>query len=359
MERRSRVLMFGPDLGATSGISNVVNNWLQAGLRDDVELEYISTLDNYVQGQYLIKTFNALRAYIIFFLKSFRHVDLVHIHLSFGMSFYRKLPILMYSKLRGFKTVIHLHGSSFMEFYEDGPTIQKKLIQWLFNRTDAVFVLSKAWKEFIEGISYNTNIYTIYNGAILDQFSEGVHSEEGISIAFMGRLGRRKGTYDLLEAFKRLSSQVPQAHLVLGGDGEVEQVCELVAKNNMEKRVKVLGWVSGKEKIDVFNEADVYVLPSYNEGLPGSILEAMAASTPIVSTPVGGISEAVIEGQNGYLINPGDVDGLYRSLLILCQDKKMRVAMGKRSREIIECHFNIEKIVDEITDTYDKLILEK
>src|SRR5690606_10983036 len=127
-------------------------------------------------------------------------------------------------------------------------------------------------------------------------------------ISSMGRLGSRKGTWDLLEAFKRLAAEVPNVRLVLGGDGEIDKARRIVARDGLEARVTIAGWLSGAEKLDVFNRTDIYALPSYHEGLPASIVEAMAAGAPIVSTPVGGIPEAVTDAFNGFLVAPGDVD---------------------------------------------------
>jgi glycosyltransferase involved in cell wall biosynthesis len=177
-----------------------------------------------------------------------------------------------------------------------------------------------------------------------------------ISIAFMGRLGQRKGVYDLLEAFRRVSEELPNVQLLLGGDGEIEQVRKEVLRCGLEDRVQILGWVNGQDKFDVFDQADIYVLPSYNEGLPGSILEAMASSTPIISTPVGGIPEAVNEGVNGYLVDPGDVDSLYSRLLMLCKDSGLRLRMGEASRKLVEEKFDIKEIVNKVIIVYQDIL---
>lgn len=357
MQDKPKILMFGPSLTATSGISAVVNNWLEAGMAEKVDLDYIPTLIHYVPGRYVGKFLDALRSYCHLLVKSLGPIDIVHIHLSSGMSFYRKLIIFRYARLRRLKTAVHLHGSTFEKFYEDGTRFQKKLIRSLFDCSDAILVLSQAWKAFVRSISTNKNIYIIYNGASLSKFSPKIDNAEETVIAFMGRLGMRKGTYDLLEAFEQLSGEVPEAHLVLGGDGDVDEVKSIVKKKKMAHRVDVLGWVSGPQKIEIFKRADIYALPSYNEGLPGSILEAMAAGVPIISTPVGGIAEAVIEGKNGFLIEPGDVEALHLRLLTLCRDKKLRERMGRESIHLIRQKFDIEKILIDVLEVYQKMLI--
>lgn len=357
--RKLNVLMFGPHPDATGGISTVVSNWMEAGIENNINLDYISTIDDVAPGYYFRKILNAIKAYFIFIKKKRKDIDLVHIHMSHGMSFYRKLIIFMISKIKGIKVIIHLHGSKFVEFYENGSTIQKKLISYLFDHADSVIALSVAWKDFIEKISTNSNIYIIYNGASLSKFEHKIDNGGEIYISFMGRLGERKGTYDLLVAFKKLSSEFPQVHLLLGGDGDINKVKQIVEDEKLSSLVHVIGWVSGTEKIDVFSKTDIYVLPSYNEGLPGSILEAMAAGAPIVSTTVGGIPEAVIDGKNGLLIQAGDIDSLHNALSTLCSDKSLRENMGMESKKLIATKFNIKDIVTQVQSVYNDMTNRK
>lgn len=356
MSGKLNVLMVGPGLQATSGISNVVNNWLEAGLSDKLNLDYVSTLDEYVPGHYVVKFCNAVRSYCQVVAKSFGRVDILHIHLSSGMSFYRKLWIFWYAKLRRISVAVHLHGSEFKEFYDHGTRIRRWLIRGLFDYAEATFVLSHSWLAFVQSISSNRHIHLLYNGALVAKFGSKLVDPDAVVIAFMGRLGARKGVYDLLEAFELLAKEVTAARLVLGGDGDVENVKAVVEKKSLDKHVSVLGWVSGDRKIEVFRKADIYVLPSYNEGLPGSILEAMAAGAPIVSTPVGGIPEAVIDGTNGFLVQPGDIKSLHQKLLILCTDRALRERMGRESKRLIEEKFDIRRIVEDLVDCYQQML---
>lgn len=245
-----------------------------------------------------------------------------------------------------------MHGSKFDEFHDQGGWLRKKLISYMFNKADAIIALSKEWRTFISSVSNNPNIYIIYNGASVDKFENKLDNGDVINILFMGRLGERKGTYDLIEAFKYVVDNHPDAQLLLGGDGELDKVRQILRDNNIEEKVKVLGWVGGEQKIELFRRSDIYALPSYNEGLPGSILEAMAAGSPIVSTTVGGIPEAVLDGQNGYLVKPGDIHALSQALARLCEDKSLRNRMGQASRELIKDKFNINKIVLQIVTLY-------
>ena len=347
--------MLGVHPDATGGISTVVSNWMESGIKSLVDFDYISTLDENAPGHQLLKLKQAIKAYFRFLIRCFKPIDIVHIHLSSYISFYRKLIFFTTARLKRSKIIIHLHGSEFKEFYNNGNKLQKKLISWMFDHCDTVIVLSEEWKRFISQITTNKNIVIIYNGASTDKFKGKIDNGESIIISFMGRLGKRKGTYDLLEAFKQLATEYPNAKLLLGGDGDIEKVDDFIKKNSLENSVQRLGWISGEKKIEIFRKTDIYVLPSYNEGLPGSILEAMASGAPIISTPIGGIPEAVIEGKNGYLINPGDISGLKGALEKLCSDKLLRESMGKESLALIDNKFNIKTIVKQIHSLYSEL----
>ena len=120
--------------------------------------------------------------------------------------------------------------------------------------------------------------------------------------------------------------------------------------------MELLGWVGPEAKVQTFLNCEIYTLPSYNEGLPGSVLEAMAAGKPIVTTPVGGIPEAVEEGENGYLVNPGDVDQLAARLERLCSDSTLRNRMGERSRQIIYDKFESHSLVSRLLTIYTEAL---
>lgn len=356
-QNKLNVLMVGPQLTAPSGISAVVNHWIGVGLLDSVNLRYLSTLDERDWRLPIRKVYSAGRAYSLFLAHIFSQpVDVVHIHISSGASFYRKLLVFRLARLRSLKTVVHLHGSTFKEFYGESTDRRARLIRSIFDGADSIIVLSKAWEAFARTVTSNRNIYILYNGATIDVFKPQKTTSREVVIASMGKLGNRKGTFDLIEAFRLLSGDVPEARLVLGGDGEVDKARALVEHHGLSDKVTITGWVSGEDKLAVFNRADVYVLPSYNEGLPGSVVEAMAARTPIVSTPVGGIPEAVLEGDNGFLVQPGDIDALRDRLAQLCRDPVLRERMGQRSQQLIEEKFDAHKLVSDLTEIYQKTL---
>lgn len=144
---------------------------------------------------------------------------------------------------------------------------------------------------------------------------------------------------------------------MFGGDGDVVQVNEIIKQNDLENIAVFQGWVNGEKKERLLNMADAYILPSYNEGLPISILEAMSYSLPIISTNVGGIPEILKNGENGFIMSPGDKDAMYRAILELMNNEKLRLDMGKASYSKVQEHMPgfVER---QLNDLYRSLLNE-
>jgi glycosyltransferase involved in cell wall biosynthesis len=122
--------------------------------------------------------------------------------------------------------------------------------------------------------------------------------------------------------------------------------------------VDLLGWVQGEQKTRLLNSCRVYVLPSYFEGLPMSILEAMATGVPVIATAIGGIPEAIDDGVEGYLLAPGDVDGLAERLERLLSDDALAQRMGAAGRAKVERHFSTTAVMPRLEHIYAELGLK-
>lgn len=351
--------MFGPHLQATSGISNVVNNWLAAGLAEHVELRFISTLRHSVPGRLVMKVFEGLGAWLQAATLNRQRCDIVHIHFAGGMSFLRKYGVFRIARARGFRTVIHMHVSEFSKLYGATGRRTQARVRRFFRDADRLLVLSESWAQLCREICPEASIRVLRNGASATAFAGRIAHNGRLNIAMMGRLCTRKGTYDLVAAFARLAPEFPSARLVLGGDGELTEVAAFADAKGVRDRVEIPGWLKGQDKIDVFRAADVYALPSYDEGMPGSVLEAMAAGLPIVATPVGGTADLVVDSRNGFLVEPGDVDALHNRLRTLLADADLRRRMGAESYRILNSGFEITAVVEELVGIYRELLMEQ
>ncbi len=162
--------------------------------------------------------------------------------------------------------------------------------------------------------------------------------------------------YDLLEAVARVAPEFPDLRVALAGDGEVREVEDRARALGIKDHIHVMGWVSDEAKERLLREAAVYVLPSYNEGLPMSVLEAMAVGLPVVSTAIAGIPDAVTDGVEGRLVTPGDVDALAGALFELLGCAETRRRMGLAAREKVRRTFSAEVVLPQLEALYGELL---
>jgi glycosyltransferase involved in cell wall biosynthesis len=352
MNNARHIVMLGTAFETKGGISSVVNVYRQAGLFERFPVIYLAT---HTDGRALEKMRVCAVAWLRYIALLVRgKVALTHVHISTGMSFWRKLLFFFPALLVGSPSVLHLHGADFDEFYDEGGRQRKWAIRTLFDKAAGIIVLSRSWRRWARGISCNPLIVSIYNPVAVPAAVD--YSLRNPScILFLGQLGDRKGTYDLLHAIPRLLHKHPQLRLVLAGDGESVRVKAEVDRLSLHGHVDVLDWVSGRNKSALLERAAIYVLPSYCEGLPMSVLEAMAVGLPVVCTPVGGVPEAVTDGREGWMVMPGDVAALADALDSLLSQHDLRRHMGEAARHKIETLFSVTHVLPQVEQLYEQL----
>lgn len=349
MGNKSKILMIGPDANSKGGISSVIKLYKDYGLHDN----NIIYLSSYKNGNIFTKLF----AYGLFIVKYLftlaldKNLRIVHIHTASRGSFLRKAIAFKIAKLFGKKVIFNIHPIWFATFYDSSNKFIQKMILDTLNKSDLIIVLSETIKSKIANICQNKNIKILHNPVIIKDFK--IKESATVTILFLGKLCKDKGIYDLINAAKHINSDV---EINLYGDGNIEEFERLIIDHNLQKKVKIKGWVSGDKKDEVLKHSDIYILPSYNEGLPMSILEAMACGLPIISTPVGGISEAVEEGVNGFLVQPGDSQAIAEKIDLLASTRPLREQMGQESYKIAKEKFDIKIIIKQLQDIYDEML---
>jgi glycosyltransferase involved in cell wall biosynthesis len=350
MSKRKYIVMLGTSLYTMGGISAVVNEYRHAGLFNRFPIIYLPT---HADGGALKKIGICAAAWLRYMgLLLLGRVALVHAHAASRASFWRKCLFLFPAFALRVQSILHLHGAGFVRFYEeDCGRLKKWIVRYVFNRVDTVVALSDTWACWIRSVAVHASICPINNPVRLPSVVDHAVRETS-TILFLGRLGDRKGVYDLLQACARLVNVHPSLKLMLGGDGELDRVRAEAMRLGIGAHVDVLGWVSGSAKESLLRRATVYVLPSYAEGLPMSVLEAMAAGLPIVTTPVGGIPEIVEHDREGCLVSPGDVQALASAIDRLLSDEALRRRMGQSARERALNTFSADCILPQVEVLY-------
>lgn len=324
-----RVVMFGPRLDVMGGISAVASTWLQSDAIKAVEVKYLATTADGTSKEKLTETARC-EALLLADLARHGPADLYHIHLAAGASVWRKLIFFEQVYRTGRPVVIHVHGSSIEPFFEKSP-VNARAIRSMFSRAACVIALYPAFSEVVRRwTDGRATVEELLNPVVLKDLLRppGQPWPAQPTVLFMGLIGDRKGTFDLMHAVPRVLERVPDARFRFGGNGEADKLRALAQELGVSHATELLGWVRGEEKRAAFLNASVYCLPSYHEALPVSVLEAMAASLPVVSTTVAGIPAAVEEGVTGYLIQPGDRAALADRLTRLLEDPSRAQAMG-------------------------------
>jgi len=354
MPDKREVMMVGTDLKTKGGISSVVQGYCDAGIMERLGIHYYPT---HRDGSRSDKVFFYMRGLFKIIINMPKY-DIVHIHTASWWSYRRLFFVILLAKILHKKIVIHIHGAKFDVYYNKAFSIEKAIIRYGFSLPDKAVVLSSEWLKKIMILCNSTKISIIPNtvptytlkGCILKKKNNIPHN-----ILFMGELGSRKGVYDLLQAIKLLGLEKNRVQVHLCGNGEIEKVKKRVADLGLEEIVNVPGWVTGQEKKKLLVEAYLYVLPSYHEGLPMSILEAMAASTPVISTPVGGIPDAVRDGYNGFLVPVNSPKALATKIERLLADEKLWVRLSKNAFDTIKNKFSIDQTEKKLSRLYHSI----
>lgn len=349
-----QVLILGT--AARGGIRSVIEAYETAGFYTGGRARFIAS---HVEGGLLRRLVTAARAYLtVAALLLTSRVALLHLHMSMRGSFWRKAIFLLMARMARVPVLIHLHGSEFAVFYGASARWTQRAIRSAFDRASAVVVLSESWRQFVGSLT-QTRVEVIGN-FVPDRYDSvrAAGARDPHAVLFLGQFGARKGIYDLLAAFVEVRRHVPQARLFCGGNGEVDRVRGAVDETGLSEAVQVPGWVSGEEKLDLMHRCGVFVLPSYNEGLPMAIIEAMSFSMAVVSTTVGGIPELVGD-DNGALVTPGDRVRLADVLVGLLERTDDELgALGAASRRRYETGFSPEAGMSQMRSLYRSLGVE-
>lgn len=344
--------MVGTAPGGKGGIAAVVRTYEEHGVFASRRVRYLpSHQDGPPLGKFL-RLASSLVQFLWLLLT--RRVALLHLHTASRTSFYRKSLFALLAVLARRPYVLHLHGGGFLRFFADESGLwSRRYIRWVFDRARVVLVLSQGWAAAIRQVTQNPRVRVLPNPVVVPRQTASPNA--GKRLVFLGRVEAEKGVAELIQAVSRLGAAHPEVELVLAGDQPAEWAEAYARSLGVDGRLRFVGWVTGERKAAVFYEANVFVLPSYHEGLPMSLLEAMAWGLPVVATAVGGIPDVVVQGRHGYLVPPRDTQALTLALDRLLSDPAARRAMGAAGREYVRANLAVEVIASRLDDIYRDL----
>ena len=343
------VFMTGPDISVKGGMSTVVKQYLSSNHWKAVKLRHIPT---YVEGSNLKKALYFAAQYARLLMAGIKEKPAaIHIHVSERGSVWRKSIVLLTFHKLGVKTVLHHHGAEFFDFYDNSSAVGKRMIQKAMGMADLNLVLSGYHCKMMQERFPAAKFKVLHNA--IEPTDKSVYDTNVTGILFVGRLGQRKGTFDLVNALIALDDKLPaEIRYYFCGDGDTEIVAQMFRQKDMEHRIAHIGWCSKEQLEEFYRQAMLFILPSYHEGLPMSLLEAMYAGIPCIASNVDGIPEVIQSGYNGLLVESGNVEQIKHCLMTLVQSKEQRATLGQMGYVTIEQKFMLDKHIEDLENMY-------
>lgn len=366
--RGLRVLMVGNDPSVKGGISSVISQLVGHDWHaDGISLGFIPT---YIASNPVSKILFFARALCRLrkvIADSTTRPDVVHIHMSYRGSFVRKYQVHKLCRKYGVPDVIHIHGSEFAKWYGECKPSEQAKIRTLLREAKAIIVLGQQWNDCIKAIEPDANTVVVSNTVHIPETKAQWSSGQHFQILFMGVLIQRKGVSDLLDAMAKLRRErrLGDVRLVIAGSGaqeaelrtKAERLGLLNGQDSDGDVVSFAGWADGEKKRELLGRSQALVLPSYNEGLPVAVLEAISYGMPVVATNVGDVAAAVHDDENGYLIKPGDVDALADALEKITDHDRYDI-FSRNSRKLAERQFNDAEYFRILVALYQRITKE-
>ena len=271
-----------------------------------------------------------------------QNYDLVFLNPSLGSrSFVRDALFAKQCIVKDVPFVVFFHAWS-LDFEQKVDNKYSGFFLKTFGHAKKIFVLSEDFKRKIMEWGYNGEVIveiTTIDTALLGGFSMDAKIEDykqspTIKILFLARLIKEKGIFETIDAFQNISKKYDNLELTIAGDGkDFDVISALVVKDN---NITITGYVEDKSKIELLQNSHIYCLPSYTEGLPISVLEAMAFGMPIVTTSVGGLKQFFKDKEMGYFVEVKNTKQLEEKLELLINDKKQMISIGTYNANYIK-----------------------
>lgn len=294
---------------------------------------------------------------LIFLLIKNRKIKIVHIHGAKEGSILRKYFICFIAKkIFSKKMIFHIHAGGFDEYYLRGSKFYKYMCRFVVNNTDALVVLSNRWDEFFQKNFRIKKLIVIKNPVEHKQpvvIKQKNKSE--VVFLFLGRIADHKGVFDLVNLVTTEQNSLRgKCRFLIGGNHEVDRLNKAIEDGGIGDIVEYIGWVQNDEKDRFFCMSDYFILPTYEEGMPMTILEAFSYGKPVITTPVGSIPEVVEHNKNGFLFTPGDMDQLKKIIADVINDRSKYDCMRRHAMNTAEYYYP-ESIKTELEKLYSEI----
>ena len=344
-QREKYCYLVAPSGQPGGGMGRVSDYLMQAAQADATMPRYIA-IDPRGPGNVVWSPFYVLAALLRISIGALRNdAALAHFNVAERASLWRKGLLILGARAFRLPIVLHLHAAQLIHYYASLTEPMKRVVRAIFRSANCCVVLGNMWRDFLTneiGVDPG-KVVVLYNGVprALCPRQAYVRSPH-FRILFLGNLMERKGVSDLIEALAQEPMRGLDWRATLGGGGPIDFYRQKVDHLHLLSRVDFPGWVDQRYASALLAASDVLVLPSYDEGLPLVILEALTAGVPVVCSPVGAIPEVLQHERNALFVQPGDSQELAVALSRLGREPELRQRLAREGSALYDREFSLE-----------------
>ena len=279
-------------------------------------------------------------------------LDGAHLNMSFRGSTIRKTILGLLLVVLRVPYVVQIHSGGYRGFWENLGPVPRAIVRAMTQRAQRVIVLGEPFLPVAtEDFMVADDRVTIMPNAVPPSgFDASELPADLAHVLYLGRLHADKGTFDLIEALARLADLDWSA--TLAGNDQVQEARDAIAAAGLTDRITVLDWVDRTEATRLAERSTIFALPSYNEAMSMSLLEAMGQGMACIATPVGAQQDFLVDGQNALVIEPGSVDQLTEALRSVIADAEIRRTLGRNAAKLVAEQFDTGVVRDRWEEIY-------
>lgn len=281
----------------------------------------------------------------------------VHVNMAERLSLWRKSAVVVTCRALGVPVVLHLHAAQLHHFYRALPSPLQAITRWVFSLPSSVVVLGGAARRFVtEELHVPAGRVDIVINGVPEPVHQRPARKPGAAqrVLFLGNLSERKGVSDLLHALALPGFDPKSLQVTLAGGGDVAAYQAKARSLGVEKLVDFAGWCDQQKVATLMAQSDVLILPSYDEGLPLVILEALAHGVAVICTPVGEIPTALADRVDAYFVDPGDIPGIAAGLKDVLRNDELLARLGRNGRALYERQFSLTRFFASIARIHER-----
>ena len=281
----------------------------------------------------------------------------VHVNMAERLSLFRKGVVIVVASALGLPVILHLHAAQLHHFYRALPRPLQWLTRWVFSLPRACIVLGTAARQFVvEELGVPPErVEIVLNGVpepTVPRCRGGAAGKP--RVLFLGNLSERKGVSDLLRALAQGDFGAQAVLVSIAGGGDIAGYQKLAGQLKVDRLVRFEGWVDQQQVAQLMAAADLLVLPSYDEGLPLVILEAMANGVAVVCTPVGEIPSVFTDGREVKFVTAGDAQSIAAGLKDVLDNQGLRETLEANGRARYQQQFSLRSFFTSVAAVHEK-----